>query len=119
MPPSETGGVVDTTLIAPPRPARATRSRAAVLTAATELLLEGGLTTATIEAIAERSGVSKATIYKYWPNRICVAIDAFAARPRRRPSPTRPCPACSARRPTDDDQQAHSGIERLVADLVG
>ncbi|WP_433438274.1 TetR/AcrR family transcriptional regulator [Nonomuraea sp. CA-141351] len=51
--------------------------RDAVLRATTELLSEGGLPAATVDAVSARSGVSKATIYKHWPNRICVAIDAF------------------------------------------
>ena len=34
----------------------------------------------TIEAVSARSGVGKPTIYKYWPNRLAVAIDALAAR---------------------------------------
>jgi AcrR family transcriptional regulator len=51
---------------------------AAVLKATGELLVEGGLPAASIDAIHARSGVSKATIYKYWPTRTCVAIDAFA-----------------------------------------
>jgi AcrR family transcriptional regulator len=32
---------------------------------------------ASIDRISARSGVSKATIYKWWPNRTAVAIDAF------------------------------------------
>jgi AcrR family transcriptional regulator len=32
---------------------------------------------ASIDRIAQRSGVSKATIYKWWPNRTAVAIEAF------------------------------------------
>ncbi|RJL35333.1 TetR/AcrR family transcriptional regulator [Bailinhaonella thermotolerans] len=57
---------------------RSRRVREAVLRAATELLAEGGLPAATVDAVSARSGVSKATIYKHWSNRICVAIDAFA-----------------------------------------
>jgi AcrR family transcriptional regulator len=56
------------------------RTREAVLSATAELLREGGLGMATIDAIRDRSGVSKTTIYKHWPNRLCVAIDAFADR---------------------------------------
>jgi AcrR family transcriptional regulator len=51
-----------------------------VLDAAAGLLAEGGLLAATIDAIRDRSGVSKTTIYKHWPNRLCVAVDAFAER---------------------------------------
>lgn len=57
---------------------RSRRVREAVLRAANELLAEGGLPAATVDAVSARSGVSKATIYKHWSNRICVAIDAFA-----------------------------------------
>ncbi|QIG42769.1 TetR/AcrR family transcriptional regulator [Nocardioides anomalus] len=59
---------------------RGERARQRVLDAAAELLDAGGLAAATVDAVNLRSGVSKATIYKYWPNRLCVAIDAFADR---------------------------------------
>jgi AcrR family transcriptional regulator len=42
-----------------------------------ELMREDDLRRASIDRIAQRSGVSKATIYKWWPNRTAVAIDAF------------------------------------------
>ena len=31
----------------------------------------------TTEEISARSGVSKATIYKWWPNKYAVAVEAF------------------------------------------
>ncbi len=51
--------------------------RLAVLEAAADLLLEGGLAAATIEGIAARARVSKVTIYRWWPSRGSVAIDAY------------------------------------------
>ncbi len=60
----------------PGRP-RSEESRAAVLRATSELLHEVGLRAMTTEEIASRSGASKATIYKWWPNKYAVAIDAF------------------------------------------
>ncbi|MEV5072749.1 TetR/AcrR family transcriptional regulator [Microbacterium sp. LMI12-1-1.1] len=33
----------------------------------------------TIEAIAKRAGVSKATIYRWWPSKVAVVIDAFVS----------------------------------------
>jgi AcrR family transcriptional regulator len=60
-----------------PRGARSDRVHQAVLTATQELLEEGGLPAATVDAISARSGVSKATIYKHWPSRIAVAAEAF------------------------------------------
>ncbi|SEH52572.1 DNA-binding transcriptional regulator, AcrR family [Mycolicibacterium rutilum] len=64
---------------APPRPGRprSEQSRQSVLRAASELLREAGLRAMTTEEIANRSGVSKATIYKWWPNKYAVAIEAF------------------------------------------
>lgn len=60
----------------PQRP-RSVRARQAVLDATNELLDEGGLPAATIDAISARSGVSKATVYKHWPSRTAVAAEAF------------------------------------------
>jgi AcrR family transcriptional regulator len=60
----------------PGRP-RSEESRAAVLRATSELLHEVGLRAMTTDEIANRSGASKATIYKWWPNKYAVAIEAF------------------------------------------
>ena len=61
---------------------RSDRARQAVLDAAGDLLVEGGITAFTMEAVATRAGVSKATLYKWWPSRSAVAIDGFFARVR-------------------------------------
>jgi AcrR family transcriptional regulator len=53
------------------------RIRATILDAARALLERGGLTAVTIEAIATRAGVSRPTIYRYWPNAPAVAMAAF------------------------------------------
>jgi AcrR family transcriptional regulator len=60
----------------PGRP-RSEESRVAVLRATSELMLEVGVRAMTTEGIAKRSGASKATIYKWWPNKYAVAIEAF------------------------------------------
>lgn len=60
----------------PGRP-RSERARQAVLGAAGELLVEGGMAAVTMEAVAARAGVSKVTVYKWWPSRGAVAIDAY------------------------------------------
>jgi AcrR family transcriptional regulator len=69
---------------APARPGRprSERARLAIMEAAADLLIEGGLSAATIEAIAARACVSKVTIYKWWPTRGAVAIDAYFHRYR-------------------------------------
>lgn len=59
---------------APGRP-RSQRAHRAVLSAARELIERGGYPAATIEAIAERSGVAKTTIYRWWPNRASLVVD--------------------------------------------
>ncbi len=62
---------------------RSERARRAILEAAADLLVEGGLKAATMESIAERAHVSKVTIYKWWPTRGAVAIDAYFHRYRQ------------------------------------
>jgi AcrR family transcriptional regulator len=56
---------------------RSEQSRTAVLRAASALINEVGLRAMTTDEIASRSGVSKATIYKWWPNKYAVAVEAF------------------------------------------
>ncbi|MFJ2866150.1 TetR/AcrR family transcriptional regulator [Kitasatospora sp. NPDC087314] len=66
-----------TSRTAPDPARRSERSRAAVLTAATELVAEVGYGKLTIEAIAARAGVGKQTIYRWWPSKGAVVFDAF------------------------------------------
>jgi AcrR family transcriptional regulator len=65
----------------PPRPRpgrpRSEQTRKAVLRATGELMHEVGLRVMTTEEIASRCGASKATIYKWWPNKYAVAIEAL------------------------------------------
>lgn len=56
------------------------RSEPAILAAAYELLVEHGLEATTVEAISQRAGVSKVTVYKWWPNRAAVIMSAFLHR---------------------------------------
>lgn len=52
-------------------------SRRAVLTTAADLLDERGFAGFTVDEVARRSGVSKATIYKHWTGGYDVAVDAY------------------------------------------
>lgn len=52
-------------------------ARARILHAALALLEECGFANMTSDAIAERAGASKATVYRWWPNKAAVVIDAF------------------------------------------
>jgi len=68
---------------------RSERARKAILEAASELLLARGLSEVSMDAVAERAGVSKATIYRWWPTKETLALDALytewaAARPHPR-----------------------------------
>ena len=45
--------------------------------AAAELLLARGLSAVSMDAVAERAGVSKATIYRWWPTKESLALDAL------------------------------------------
>lgn len=58
------------------RPRNAATEKA-ILTASYDLLLETGFGAVTVEKIAERAKVSKATIYKWWPNKAAVVMDGF------------------------------------------
>ena len=51
----------------------------AILDATATLVLEGGLAAATMSAIAERSGIGRATLYKYFPD-IDAILTAWHAR---------------------------------------
>lgn len=63
---------------APGRP-RSEKARDAILSATTGLLDEIGFGAMTIEAVAARAGSSKATVYRWWPNKAGLAMDAFMA----------------------------------------
>jgi AcrR family transcriptional regulator len=56
-------------------------SRAAILRAARELMAEAGPGAVTMEAVAQRAGVGKPTVYRWWPNRHAVAMAALMDEP--------------------------------------
>jgi AcrR family transcriptional regulator len=60
----------------PGRP-RSERARTAILQAAADLLLDEGSARVSMEAVAERAGVSKATIYRWWRSKERLALDAL------------------------------------------
>src|ERR1700752_2809726 len=65
-----------------PRPGRkrSEQSRQAILLAALELLAESGYAALSIEGIATRSGTGKQTIYRWWPSKADVLLDALATK---------------------------------------
>src|SRR3989449_11785024 len=48
----------------------------AILKAASEMVIASGLAEMTIEGVAERAGVGKASIYRRWPSKGALAFDA-------------------------------------------
>jgi len=100
---------------APRRPGRprSERSRQAVLQAASQLLPELGLRATTTDQIAARSGVSKATIYKWWPSKYAVAVDAFLSQM----AAVAPAPDTGSAR--EDFRVALRGMMRFYASVSG
>ncbi|MGP8000720.1 MAG: TetR/AcrR family transcriptional regulator [Streptosporangiaceae bacterium] len=56
---------------------RSEKAHKAIMDAAAELLLDRGLGAVSMDAVAERAGVSKATIYRWWPTKESLALDAL------------------------------------------
>ena len=51
-----------------------------ILKAAADLVLKSGFKAMSIDAIAEKAGVGRMTIYRRWPNKAAIVMDAFFAR---------------------------------------
>ncbi|MEC0229638.1 TetR/AcrR family transcriptional regulator [Paenibacillus alba] len=68
-----------------------------ILAASYDLLLELGFGAVTVEKIAERAQVSKATIYKWWPNKAAVVMDGYMS-------------AATARLPVPDTGSVFSNV---------
>jgi AcrR family transcriptional regulator len=66
----------------PGRPGRkrSEESRQAIIAAAVELTLEVGYAGLTIEGIAAQSGAGKQTIYRWWPSKADVLLEALATK---------------------------------------
>ena len=53
------------------------RSKATIIDACAELIAQEGFAGVSIEAVAARSGAAKTTIYRHWPSREALCIEAF------------------------------------------
>ena len=62
----------------PGRP-RSEQSRRAILRSTLDLLQQSGFPDLTIESIAADAGVGKTTVYRWWPNKGALVVDAFAS----------------------------------------
>jgi AcrR family transcriptional regulator len=63
---------------------RIERSRRVILQAVLDELSAAGYGALTIESVARRAGVGKATIYRHWPDKIALIADAFKLLQRQR-----------------------------------
>jgi AcrR family transcriptional regulator len=81
------------------------KARTAILRAARELLDRRGFQRLTIEGIAERAGVGKATIYRWWPSKAAVVMDAVLE-------------AASPRIPFPDTGSAREDVRRQIASVI-
>jgi AcrR family transcriptional regulator len=75
------------------------------LAATLQLLTEKSLRDISIEEIARRAGVGKATIYKWWPSKAYVALDAYLRN-------------VSRRLPTPDTGSVRNDIQEQVRSLM-
>jgi AcrR family transcriptional regulator len=57
---------------------RNARSHEAILVATSELMAEVGYARLTIEGVAARAGVGKATVYRWWPSKAALTIEAMS-----------------------------------------
>ncbi len=64
----------------PGRP-RSDKSRESILDATRKMLMHTPLRDISIEAIAKRAGVGKTTIYRWWPHKAALVMEAFLAQP--------------------------------------
>lgn len=69
---------------------RVARSRQRLLAAATDLLVEAGPRAVTVDAVSERSGVAKSTLYRHWDSRQALLIDVMRS---NMPHPVEPDPS--------------------------
>lgn len=69
---------VATTTPTPDTARRSERSYRAIIDATKELLDQQGYVATSVDQIARRAGVGKQTIYRWWPNKAAVVLEAHA-----------------------------------------
>lgn len=103
---------------------RSEASRVAVLQAALDLLSDTppgplSLQKLSIEAIARQAGVSKMTIYRWWPNKAALVIDSFLENHiARTPIPAEGRAVDALRAHLIALTDVYAGPERLIAQLL-
>jgi AcrR family transcriptional regulator len=66
---------------------RSERSHEAIIAATQQLLVERSYPDLTIEGIAARAGVGKQTIYRWWPSKAALVLEAYLAGSNAVPAP--------------------------------
>src|SRR5688572_7086042 len=84
---------------------RSESSHRAIIAATQELLVDVGYRKLTIEGVAARAGVGKQTIYRWWPSRAALALEAYLA-------------GSDALQPPPDSGSAREDVRRLLDWLV-
>ncbi len=84
--------------------ARVRRSRSRVLATAFELLSESGVGGFSVDEVARRSGVAKTTIYRQWPTREALVLDA--------------CSRISAEQEVPDTGSLEGDLTAILADTA-
>jgi AcrR family transcriptional regulator len=86
---------------------RIERSRAVILEATLDELADVGYGAFTVEGVARRAGVSKATVYRHWDGKLELVTDAVALLKQMVKPPE-----------TDDHRQRIAGLLRGIADML-
>src|SRR5438445_5509896 len=85
--PTADAHTISESLAAPPARSRRGRPRdpavdQAILAAAVDLLAETGYARLTMDQVAARAGVGKASVYLRWPNKVALVAEAIQRRSR-------------------------------------
>ncbi len=83
---------------------RVRQSKTAVLAATYELLSEEGLANVSVDEVSKRSGVAKTTIYRHWPSRTMLLLDA--------------CSQMGTKPQLPDTGSAKSDLEKLAVQVA-
>jgi len=92
---------------------RSERSHRAILEATQALLVERGYPAVSIEGIAARASVGKQTIYRWWPSKAALVLEAYLTAEDAVPHPT---PAGSTR---DDVRALLAWLVAVLAEPTG
>jgi AcrR family transcriptional regulator len=89
----------------PPGRPRSEQARQAILRSTLQILGKTGFSDLTIEEVAARARVGKATVYRWWPNKDALIADAFAS-------------STTSRLHFPDTGSIHSDMSRQMRQLI-